>query len=254
VPAGIAAVLHVVRILLNFGRHLAGTTERRAARPGFGAIAVCFGSGRVFKILAHLQRGILRAMALERVLLARAARGQDIRFTEPRAQTSAPPAAPAAPPAEPPQEARAQPERHAESKSAAQPSRPRGGNDPELFMPTLEELEAQVRRRPLGRTIVEICLDLAVVPGFCTGAFWNTLFDSIRLYGGSVSELMQERMRREVAYIKEQDRVPRSDWSWQELTREGKRLVLGFNIGDAVVDPFGLADAPEVAVASAATG
>ena len=38
---------------------------------------------------------------------------------------------------------------------AARRSRPPGWNDPELFMPTLEELEAQVRRRPLGRTLVE---------------------------------------------------------------------------------------------------
>ena len=47
-------------------------------------------------------------------------------------------------------------------------------------MPTPEDLEAQVRRRPLGRTLVDICLDLAVVPGFCAGPFWNELFDSIR--------------------------------------------------------------------------
>ena len=42
------------------------------------------------------------------------------------------------------------------------PSRRPGWNDPELFLPTPEEFDAQVRRRPLGRTLVEICLDLAV--------------------------------------------------------------------------------------------
>ena len=161
-PARIAALLHAVRILLGYGRHLANTAQHRATRPGFSAIAVCFGTGRVSRILAHLQRGILRAVALERVLLARAARGRDIGITEPRARTSATPATPAAPPAEP----QAGPKPSAECKANARPSRPRGWNDPELFMPTLEELEAQVRRRKLGRTIVEICLDLAVVPGF----------------------------------------------------------------------------------------
>jgi hypothetical protein len=34
-----------------------------------------------------------------------------------------------------------------------------------------EELDRQVRRRAVGRTIGEICRDLAVVPAFCTPAF-----------------------------------------------------------------------------------
>jgi hypothetical protein len=249
VPARIALLLNTLRILLGYGRHLANTAQHRAAHPGFNAIAVCFGTGRVFSILAHLQRGILRAMALERVLLARAARGRDIRFTEPRgAQTRATPAAPGAPPAAP------QPEAQVERNPPARPSRPPGSNDPELFMPTLEELEAQVRRRPLGRTIVEICLDLAVVPGFCTGTFWNEVFDSIRLYGGSLDTLRQERTRREKAFVSEQDRKPGSDWNWMELTRDGLRRVLGFCIGEAPVDPFAPLPAPGAMVAAAATG
>jgi hypothetical protein len=264
VPARIALLLQTIRILLNYGRHLVDTAQHRAARPGFNAIAVCFGTGRVFRILAHLQRGILRAMALERVLLERAARGRDIRLTEPRGRTRAAPVALAAPPAEPQPEAQAerraeaQAERQAEAPAAAKPaprpSRPPGSNDPELFMPTLEELEAQVRRRPLGRTIVDICLDLAVVPGFCTGSFWNELFDSIRLYGGSLGTLMQERMRREQAFCSEQDRKPGSDWSWTELTRDGLRRVLGFCIGEPPLDPFCPLPAPDAMVAAAATG
>ena len=103
---------------------------------------------------------------------------------QPRAGTD-PPADPAEPAgrsaAEPP------PEPPVTRKTPARPSRPPGWNDPELFMPTLEELEAQARRRPIGRTLVDICLDLAVVPGFCTGRFWHALFDSIRLHRGSIA-------------------------------------------------------------------
>ena len=55
--------------------------------------------GGVHAILAHLQRGILRATALENVLLARAARGRDIGFAAPRERAAAAPAAPAGPPA-----------------------------------------------------------------------------------------------------------------------------------------------------------
>ena len=105
-------------------------------------------------------------------------------------------------------------------------------------MPTPEQLEAQVRRRPLGRTIVDLCLDLAVMPGFCTGPFWNTLFDSIRLHGGSVAVLMLEKVRREEAFSEEQDKKIGSNWDWQEMGREAFRCMLGFFIGEAADAPF----------------
>jgi hypothetical protein len=252
-PARIAALLHTVRILLGHGRHLAETAEHRSASTDFNAIAVCFGTGRLHAILAHLQRGILRAMALERVLLARAARGRDISFAAPRERATATPAAPADPPAE--QRAAVQPaEAHAALKATARPSRPAGWNNPELYIPTMEEFEAQVRRRPIGRTLVEICLDLAVVPGFCTGQFWITLFDSIRLHGGSIDTLMQEKTRREEAFSKEQDRKPGSNWDWQEMGREALRRVLGFRVGEAADAPFDLMPEQYAAAEAVATG
>jgi hypothetical protein len=231
-PARIAALLHTVRILLGFGRHLAETATHRSASTDFNPIAACFGTGRLSAIIAHLQRGILRATALERVLLARAARDLDIDIVAPREHAAATPAAPADPPVEPSTEA------PVTRRVARRPSRPAGWNDPELYMPTLEELEAQVRRRPIGRTLVDICLDLAVVPGFCTGPFWNELFDSIRLGGGSVATLMQEKTRREEAFSKEQDRKPGSNWDWLKMGRDALRRALGFFIGEAADDPF----------------
>src|SRR5580692_4755772 len=100
VPARIAALLHTVRVMLGFGRHLADTAKERSASSDFNAIAACFGTGRLYTILAHLQRGILRATALENVLLARAARGRDIGVGAPRAPTVAAPAVAAEQPAE----------------------------------------------------------------------------------------------------------------------------------------------------------
>jgi hypothetical protein len=247
IPARIAALLHTVRILLGYGRHLAETATHRSATSDFNSIAVCFGTGRLCAILAHLQRGILRATALQNVLLARAARGRDIDFAAPRERPAAAPPLPADPPAQ------AQP---AEASVARKPvpraSRPAGWQNPELFMPTLEELEAQVRRRPLGRTLVEICLDLAVVPGFCTGPFWTTLFESIRWNGGSVGTLMQTKVQREVAFSREQDRKIGSDWGWQTLGREGLRRVLGCFIGEAADGAFD--PLPGVSVTGAALG
>jgi hypothetical protein len=255
--------------MLGFGRHLAETAQHRSASTDFNAIAACFGTGRLCAILAHLQRGILRARALQNVLLARAASGRDIDFAAPRERASAAPAAPEDAPAAAadapagsadapaaPEDAPAGPpaEAPAAGKPAARPSRPAGWNDPELFMPTLEELEAQVRRRPLGRTLVEICLDLAVVPGFCTGSFWNEVFEGIRMHGGRVATLMQERVRREAAFSREQDRKVGSNWDWQGLTRDALRRVLGFRIGEAAVDLLDPSAVASAAVAAVATG
>jgi hypothetical protein len=251
IPARIAALLHTVRILLGDGRHLAESATHRSASPDFNAVAACFGTGRLGAIIAHLERGILRATALERVLLARAARGRDISFTEPREPATATLAAPADPsadlPVEPPAEAPI-------ARKPARRSRQAGWNNPELFMPTLEELEAQVRRRSLGRTLVDICLDLAVVPGFCTGTFWNTLFDAIRLHGGSVAVLMQEKVHRQEAFCKEQDRTIGSNWDWLEMGRDALRRVLGRFIGEGADAPFDPMSEQYAAAAGVTTG
>ena len=118
----------------------------------------------------------------------------------------------------------------------------------------MEELEAQVRRRPIGRTIVDICLDLAVVPGFCTGPFWNQLFEIMQCHGGSIVTLMRERCRREQVFCTEQDRHPvqtrdRVDWK-----RETIRQMLGFFIGEEPIDPPSLAPPNLIPAVAAATG
>ena len=256
-PERIAALLHTVRIMLGFGRNLAATATQRSTSDDFNAIAACFGTGRLYTIMAHLQRGILRATALENVLLARAARGRDIGVGAPRVSTATVSAALAVQPADPTVEQPAVPIAPATEalveRKEPRPSRPVGWNDPELFMPTLKEFEAEVRRRPYGVTLVAICLDMAVVPGFCTGPFWNVLFDSIRLRGGSIAELMQEKMRREEAFAKEQDRKIGSNWDWQELTKDAMRRVLGGFIGevaDGVFDPITEPYAPDAAAAT----
>ncbi len=232
-PERTAALFRVVRILLRYGRHLAETVKDRAVAPGFAHIAACFGTASLPVILAHLHRGILRAVALERVLLARAASGRDLNFTAPRIRTTARPPASAGPSAD------CKTGAPASHMSVPRPARSLPGCDhPAGFhTPTLEQLEAQVRRRPLGRTIVDICLDLAVVPGFCTGAFWNELFDLTRCYGGSIATMVQERWRREQAFHREQDMHPTHDRLWLDQRREAIRQTLGFFIGEEPAAP-----------------
>ena len=69
-PAGprrtIAEILAVVSILAGYGRHLAQTLEQRAVARGFATIARFFGTVALDTILAHIQRGLMRAIALER--------------------------------------------------------------------------------------------------------------------------------------------------------------------------------------------
>jgi hypothetical protein len=123
---------------------------------------------------------------------------------------------------------------------------------PDFDNPTRQQIEHQVRRRPVGRTIVDICLDLAVMPGLCTGPFWNELFEIMQWYGGSVATLMRERCRREEAFAREQDRCRTQGWDWWRGRGDMIRQALGFLIGEEPVGPAAhpLTLAPAAALAT----
>jgi hypothetical protein len=265
VPEGIAAVLSIVAILVEYGRHLADTIEHRALWRGFATIAQFFGTASLPVMLAHIQRGIMRAVVLERMLRRRAARGRDLAFLarRVRARREAEPAAPQAEPAPAvaagPQPAEAPPAQ----QPAAGPVR-RGFTAEQLTLdtlPSMAQLEAEVRRRPVGQTIVDICRDLGVSPSLCEGSFWDRVFMAIRWYRGSLGNIVLEMRRREKRFDKDQWKYP--NLALPEQTREGMRRVLGFAIGDPPVDPFrpvpaagapASIAAPCVPVTEAATG
>ena len=236
-PARTAFVLNALGIILTFGRHLRDTIRRRAAAPNFATIAAVFGTANVETISAHLERGIRRVIALQRVLLARGAAGRDIPDIKKPTHKDQPQPAPADAETAP---ADAKPKR---SRSRTSPS-PDWNDNPQLHMPTEEELVRQIRRRSVGRVLAEICLDLAVVPGLCSSDFWYDLFE-IMYYtpGKGVVILMQEKHRREQPFIKEQDRKIDSNWDWLQLKPDQIRQVLGFFIGEPPVDPFASAEA-----------
>jgi len=251
IPARLAALLHVVRVLLGHGRRLVETLPERGANVQFAALAAVCGTYNQPTILARLQRGILRAMALERYLLARAAKGREIDFVEWR------PRPPAKPPAEPQDGSSDVPGGRAKAgrdEMASEPGRDesapkRRPSDPDdLRIPTDKELDAEVRRRPFGRTIASICLDLAVIPGFCTGAFWNQIFETLQGFGGSLSTLYKVREQRETSFQTERDRRPDTwDFDWTFPPPDTVHQLLGYLIGEApIFDPPGprLATAP----------
>ncbi len=245
IPQRLAALLHVVRVLLGHGRRLVETVPERAANVEFATLAAVFGTYTMPTILARLQRGLLRAMALERYLLARAAKGREIGFVyyrDPRDR------APAKPAAEPSEGAQGEPK----AKLPADPQDSRGLRRPafdpdDLRIPGPEELDAEVRRRPVGRTILSICMDLAVIPSFCTGPFWNQISDTLMNYGGSFATLFKIREHRETSFQKERDKKPDTwDFTWRHPPPETVRQVLGYMIGEV---PFLDTPGPRLATA-----
>jgi hypothetical protein len=248
VPANIAQVLHILRVLLGYGRHLAASIEQRSTTRGFSFIARCFGTAKVAVILAHLCRGIMRAVVLERLLLARAARGRDLVVAplRVRAQRKAQPVPQDEDGTAPPAPVQL------EAPIAAPLLTPDADPDEPLdlaHLPTLQQLEAEIRRRPIGRVIADICHDLGVSPGLCTGTFWHQLFDALMSYRGNMGSYYGEMQRRAKRFEKELDKLPALDWP--EDGRDAIRRALGFFVGEVKAD-FSPGEAPAGMTAAAA--
>lgn len=167
-PVAIGRVLGVLRWLINHGKQLTATLQQRAAAPGFALFARRFGTRDLAVILARIIAALRRAAALEAALNQRAARGRDLAPTPVRLPATRSPgagrwaAAPAPAPTDP-------------------------VPDPHLAdLPTEEEIAAEVRRRPVGAVIVDICRDLGIAPGELDRAFWDELAHAIMAYGGSL--------------------------------------------------------------------
>jgi hypothetical protein len=145
-PSRIGRVLGVLRKLIDYGRHLATVVQQRAAAPGFSRFARSFGTADLAVILARITAGLHRAATLESRLCQRAARGRDltpasIRLPAPHRPRPSPQVAP--------------PD-HQPADPAVAPRLAR--------LPTEEEIAAEVRRRPVGAVIVDICRDLGIRP------------------------------------------------------------------------------------------
>ena len=220
-PPCIAFLLNVVRVLLRYGRDLENTIPTKSDHPHFPTLAAGFGTHDVRRILAHVHRGILRAMMLQRFLLARAAQGRDIEPVQPPA------------PAEPA-------EIEALELKLRAPAQPRpkakktDPDDPMHFsMPTMKELESQVRRRPVGHTIAEICMDLGVTATFCEGATWDEILQTLMHFGANLAQFFGVQNRRRATFQDEQNKHPETaTFDWVDRPRESIRQLLGCLLGE----------------------
>ena len=159
-PNRLSGLLTLVRQLIDYGRQLA-TTLRGNPHP--------LGAGDIAQIRARITRGLLRAEALEARLIRSAAR-PDRAPTPPRAPSHRP---------SPPARAAAQPTDATQSLLA--------------HLPTPEQISAEVRRRPIGTVIADICRNLGIMPSH---QLWRELQLVIIRHGGSLARLVKDILHR----------------------------------------------------------
>jgi len=95
---------------------------------------------------------------------------------------------------------------------APQPE-PAQPQDPRLARLLAEaEIAAEIRRRPIGAVIVDICHDLGIAPGLLDRAFWDELSLAIMAYGGSLSGFLIKRSKRVFAFATGADVDPAAPW------------------------------------------
>jgi hypothetical protein len=167
-PSRAGRLLGLVRQLIDYGRQLAATLRDSPRPPGAGDITL---------ILARITRGLLRAEALE-ARVVRAVPRLDAEPAPPRApfHRHTPPAHAAARPAA------------ARSVEGLVP-----GLDPGIGLPTEEQIAAEVRRRPIGAVIADICRDLGIMPNH---PLWPELRVLIIRHGGNLASLVKDILDR----------------------------------------------------------
>jgi len=171
-PEGVACVLVLLQWIVAFGKDLADTFHQRTANADFHAFVTNrFHTSDLDAIFARIRRGLMLALALQARLTRRAATGRDI----------------------PEAKVRFYPPRGKRSGSADKPAKPRRTNIIDLpldRLPTAEQIAEELRRRPVGAVLVDICRDLGILPGNLTGAQWRDLSDTIVRFGGNMVVLL----------------------------------------------------------------
>ena len=182
VPERVGRLLVLVRWLITYGTHLAAALRQDVAAPRFRlAVQTRFGTADFARILARIASGLRLALALEARLDAQAATGKDLRTItdwapSPQQAHSAQPAARAA--------------------RRASPAGPAARGCPEDGLPSAADIAAQVRRRPIGAVIAEICRDLGITPGMLTPEQWVELSDTIIRFGGNIARFVRDLLGR----------------------------------------------------------
>ena len=161
-------LLGLVRKLIDYGKDLAGALRQRGI-DALNSPAHRFGTLDVALILARITHGLHLAAALEARVTASAAR-LDAEPKPSRTSTRR---------ASRPQRADAPPSEATASVLAT--------------MPTPEQIAAEVRRRPIGAVLADICRDLGILP---CDPLWRDLQLPIIRYCGNYARLVMDILGR----------------------------------------------------------
>jgi hypothetical protein len=180
-PNRTGRLIDLVRKLMAYGANLAITLRQHASANDLSRFTRPFGTSDIALILARITRGLMLAAMLEARLIARINRKEQ----EPPAGSTAS--------AAPPRKPRA-------VRPAARRTPPREWEpDPRLAgMPTEEEIAAEVRRRPVGAVIADICRDLGILPA---DPLWRELSSAIMTNGGCLVRLFNDTWKRITAWV-----------------------------------------------------
>jgi hypothetical protein len=161
-------LLGLVRKLIDYGKQLAATLQQRTTK--LDDIICSFGTRDIAWILASITRGLLLAAALEAKVASRpvrqpAAPAEAVRTPSVRLPRAAPPT-----------------------------DRTPVEVDPRIAnLPTPDDIAAQIRRRPAGAVIADICRLLGIVPA---DPLWREISLVVMENGGSFLKLFKEAMDR----------------------------------------------------------
>ena len=160
-PSRVGRLLVLVRKLIDYGRDLAARVQRRDPATDTRH----FDTSDISLILARITQGLHRAQVLEERMIRNAAR-----LDAPR---------------------RPHTTRATHKPRAPRPAEPAGqSDDPRLAqLPTAEQIAAEVRRRPIGAVLADICRDLGILPSH---PLWRELSEAIMFNGGNLARLVKE--------------------------------------------------------------
>lgn len=160
-PSRVGRLLALVRRLIDYGRDLAAKVQRSDPATDIRH----FDTSDISLILARITRGLQRAQVLEERLVRNAAR-----LDAPRRPQTTP--------------ATHKPRVTQSAVECSQPS-----DSPLARLPTAEQIAADVRGRPIGAVLADICRDLGVLPSH---PLWRELSEAIMFNGGNLARLVKE--------------------------------------------------------------
>jgi hypothetical protein len=157
----VGRLLGIVHKLVAYGTSLITTLQHGSPAHCRTMAMLAFGTRDLGLIIARIKCGLQRAAALQARLNAYVARGRDLTLPEerrPRAWSTEG-ARSAAPKVE----------------EDAQPPAAAARDTVLVLLPSAEEIAEQVRTRPLGTVISDICRDMGLSAGLMDGGLWEEL-------------------------------------------------------------------------------